>query len=194
MSYSGPDSKVLDVSVLYKRLTSHLLPSLPPDQSMVQCGRREAPHCPGLSSSLSGCSQRHEAEFGTVLWGVSCKFKHCTFLPDLLFSALKTASKTRINSISHDPLLSVHVQQQQKQGLLLVRQSGESLPSSALLDFKQHLGSILGRVERRKNQLDILANLYEFYGSVKTDPGSFPILHLFIKQERLREKGCDEVS
>ncbi|XP_055759067.1 pleckstrin homology domain-containing family G member 4B isoform X2 [Salvelinus fontinalis] len=55
--------------------------------------------------------------------------------------------------------------QQQKQGLLLVRQSGESLPSSALLDFKQHLGSILGRVERRKNQLDILTNLYEFYGS-----------------------------
>jgi hypothetical protein len=101
-----------------------------------------------------------------------------------LFSALKTASKTLINSISHDPLLSVHVQQQQKQGLLLVRQSGESLPSSALLDFKQHLGSILGRVERRKNQLDILTNLYDFYGSVKTDPGSFPILHL----ERLREK------
>ncbi|XP_064802787.1 pleckstrin homology domain-containing family G member 4B-like isoform X1 [Oncorhynchus masou masou] len=55
--------------------------------------------------------------------------------------------------------------QQQKQGLLLVRQSGESLPSSALLDFKQHLGSILGRVARRKNQLDILTNLYEFYGS-----------------------------
>ncbi|CAB1333871.1 unnamed protein product [Coregonus sp. 'balchen'] len=55
--------------------------------------------------------------------------------------------------------------QQQKQGLLLVRQSGESLPSSALLDFKQHLGSILGGVERRKHQLDILTNLYEFYDS-----------------------------
>ncbi|XP_010882752.2 pleckstrin homology domain-containing family G member 4B isoform X2 [Esox lucius] len=54
---------------------------------------------------------------------------------------------------------------QQKQGLQLVRQAGEALPSSALLDFKQHLGCILGRLERRKNQLDILTNLYEFYDS-----------------------------
>ncbi|XP_041650011.1 pleckstrin homology domain-containing family G member 4B isoform X2 [Cheilinus undulatus] len=58
---------------------------------------------------------------------------------------------------------SVH---QQRHGLQLVKESPESLPGSALLDFKQHLGSILGRVERRKAQLDILANLYEFYDSV----------------------------
>ncbi|XP_074539552.1 pleckstrin homology domain-containing family G member 4B isoform X2 [Halichoeres trimaculatus] len=58
---------------------------------------------------------------------------------------------------------SVH---QQRHGLQLVKESPESLPGSALLDFKQHLGYILGRVEKRKNQLDILANLYKFYDSV----------------------------
>lgn len=57
-------------------------------------------------------------------------------------------------------------QHQQRHGLQLVKESPESLPGSALLDFKQHLGSILSRVERRKTQLDILANLYEFYDSV----------------------------
>ncbi|XP_067093965.1 pleckstrin homology domain-containing family G member 4B isoform X2 [Osmerus mordax] len=54
---------------------------------------------------------------------------------------------------------------QQKQGLRMVRESAESLPSSALLDFKQQLCSILGRVERRRSQLDVLANLYDFYDS-----------------------------
>ncbi|KAJ8004826.1 hypothetical protein DPEC_G00140330 [Dallia pectoralis] len=44
-------------------------------------------------------------------------------------------------------------------------QQAEAHPSSALLDFKQHLGCILVRLERRKNQLDILTNLYEFYES-----------------------------
>ncbi|XP_019948898.2 pleckstrin homology domain-containing family G member 4B isoform X2 [Paralichthys olivaceus] len=58
---------------------------------------------------------------------------------------------------------SVH---QQRHGLQLVKESPESLPGSALLDFKQHLGSILSRVERRKTQLDILTNLHEFYDSV----------------------------
>ncbi|KAM4601478.1 pleckstrin homology domain-containing family G member 4B isoform 2-T2 [Polymixia lowei] len=57
---------------------------------------------------------------------------------------------------------SVH---QQRHGLQLVKESPESLPSSVFLDFKQHLGSILSRVERRKSQLDILTNLYEFYDS-----------------------------
>ncbi|XP_074509938.1 pleckstrin homology domain-containing family G member 4B isoform X1 [Sebastes fasciatus] len=55
--------------------------------------------------------------------------------------------------------------QQQRHGLQLVKESPESLPGSALLDFKQHLGSTLSRVERRKAQLDILTNLYEFYDS-----------------------------
>ncbi|XP_053288759.1 pleckstrin homology domain-containing family G member 4B isoform X2 [Pleuronectes platessa] len=54
---------------------------------------------------------------------------------------------------------------QQRHGLKLVKESPESLPGSALLDFKQHLGSILSRVERRKTQLDILTNLHEFYDS-----------------------------
>ncbi|XP_068591825.1 pleckstrin homology domain-containing family G member 4B isoform X2 [Cebidichthys violaceus] len=53
----------------------------------------------------------------------------------------------------------------QRHGLQLVKESPESLPGSVLLDFKQHLGSILSRVERRKTQLDILTNLYEFYDS-----------------------------
>ncbi|KAL0985467.1 hypothetical protein UPYG_G00157250 [Umbra pygmaea] len=54
---------------------------------------------------------------------------------------------------------------QQKLGLQLIRQAGDSLPSTALLDLKQHLGSILSRVDRRRNQLDTLINLYEFYDS-----------------------------
>uniref|UniRef100_A0A669C7K4 Pleckstrin homology and RhoGEF domain containing G4B n=1 Tax=Oreochromis niloticus TaxID=8128 RepID=A0A669C7K4_ORENI len=49
-------------------------------------------------------------------------------------------------------------------GLQLVKESPEALPE-VLLDFKQHLGSILSRVEQRKAKLDILANLYEFYDS-----------------------------
>lgn len=47
-----------------------------------------------------------------------------------------------------------------------MKESPESLPGSVLLDFKQHLGSILSRVERRKAQLDVLTTLHEFYDSV----------------------------
>ncbi|XP_058502917.1 pleckstrin homology domain-containing family G member 4B isoform X1 [Solea solea] len=54
---------------------------------------------------------------------------------------------------------------QQRHGLRLVKESPESLPGSALFEFKQHLGSILSRVEQRKAHLDILSNLYEFYDS-----------------------------
>lgn len=57
-------------------------------------------------------------------------------------------------------------QRQQRHGLQLVKESPESLPGSALLDFKQHLGAILSRVEQRKDQLEILTNLYDFYDSV----------------------------
>ncbi|XP_041844277.1 pleckstrin homology domain-containing family G member 4B isoform X2 [Melanotaenia boesemani] len=57
---------------------------------------------------------------------------------------------------------SVH---QQRIGLQLVKESPECLPGSVLLDFKQHLGSVLSRVEQRKAKLDILSNLYEFYDS-----------------------------
>lgn len=54
---------------------------------------------------------------------------------------------------------------QQRLGLQLVKESPESLPGVVLLDFKQHLGSVLSRVEGRKDQLDVLINLYEFYDS-----------------------------
>ncbi|KAJ0000339.1 hypothetical protein NQD34_012181 [Periophthalmus magnuspinnatus] len=57
---------------------------------------------------------------------------------------------------------SVH---QQRLGLQLVKEAPQLLPGSVLIDFKHHLGFILNRVERRKNQLDILTNLYEFYDS-----------------------------
>ncbi|XP_056300537.1 pleckstrin homology domain-containing family G member 4B isoform X3 [Pseudoliparis swirei] len=53
----------------------------------------------------------------------------------------------------------------QRLALQLVKEAPESLPGSVLLDFEQHLGSILSRVERRKAQLDILTNLNEFYDS-----------------------------
>lgn len=67
-----------------------------------------------------------------------------------------------------DDLLYVVValQTQQRLGLQLVKESPESLPGVVLLDFKQHLGSVLSRVEGRKDQLDVLINLYEFYDSV----------------------------
>ncbi|XP_061632801.1 pleckstrin homology domain-containing family G member 4B isoform X2 [Phyllopteryx taeniolatus] len=55
---------------------------------------------------------------------------------------------------------SVH---QQRHALQMVK---ESLPGSVSLEFKQHLVSILNTVEKRKAQLDILGNLYEFYDSV----------------------------
>uniref|UniRef100_A0A1A7XT93 Pleckstrin homology domain containing, family G (With RhoGef domain) member 4B n=1 Tax=Iconisemion striatum TaxID=60296 RepID=A0A1A7XT93_9TELE len=58
---------------------------------------------------------------------------------------------------------SVH---QQRLGLQLVKESPESLPGSALLDFQQHLSFILSRLEERKAKLEILTNLYEFYDSV----------------------------
>ncbi|KAI1886207.1 hypothetical protein AGOR_G00211610 [Albula goreensis] len=54
--------------------------------------------------------------------------------------------------------------QHQKQGLLLIRES-KAIPNSSLLDFKQYLSSTLERIERRKSELDILLNLYEFYDS-----------------------------
>ncbi|CAG6015570.1 unnamed protein product [Menidia menidia] len=54
---------------------------------------------------------------------------------------------------------------QQRLGIQLVKESPESLPGLVLLDFKQHLGSVLSRVEQRKAKLDILTNLYEFYDS-----------------------------
>lgn len=57
-------------------------------------------------------------------------------------------------------------QTQQRLGLQLVKESPESLPGVVLLDFQQHLGSVLSRVEGRKDQLDVLVNLYEFYDSV----------------------------
>ncbi|XP_035290605.1 pleckstrin homology domain-containing family G member 4B isoform X2 [Anguilla anguilla] len=54
--------------------------------------------------------------------------------------------------------------QHQKQGLCLIEEA-KAVPNSSVLDFKQYLTSVLGRIERRKSELDILLNLYEFYDS-----------------------------
>lgn len=38
--------------------------------------------------------------------------------------------------------------------------------SSDLLEFREHINSILQRCQTRKNHLELLLNLYEFYESV----------------------------
>nr|XP_057940509.1 pleckstrin homology domain-containing family G member 4B isoform X2 [Doryrhamphus excisus] len=55
---------------------------------------------------------------------------------------------------------------QRRHALQMVNKSPKSIPVSVFQEFKQHLGSILSRAERRKEQLDVLSNLYEFYDSV----------------------------
>ncbi|MEQ2199240.1 hypothetical protein XENOCAPTIV_001060, partial [Xenoophorus captivus] len=40
---------------------------------------------------------------------------------------------------------------------------------SAVSNFKQHMGSVLSRVQERKAKLEILTNLYEFYDSLSLD-------------------------
>ncbi|XP_030250410.1 pleckstrin homology domain-containing family G member 4B isoform X4 [Sparus aurata] len=95
------------------------------------------------------------------LWFSGEGEKQLTPLESLTLSAAKI--KEMRESVEQFLEESVH---QQRHGLQLVKESPESLPDSVLLDFKQHLGSILGRVERRKAQLDVLTNLYEFYDSV----------------------------
>ncbi|TKS81978.1 Pleckstrin -like proteiny domain-containing family G member 4B [Collichthys lucidus] len=92
------------------------------------------------------------------LWFSGEGEKQLTALESLTLSAAKI--KEMRESLEQFLEESVH---QQRHGLQLVKESPESLPGSALLDFKHHLGSILSRVERRKAQLDILTNLYEFY-------------------------------
>ncbi|XP_023131278.2 pleckstrin homology domain-containing family G member 4B isoform X1 [Amphiprion ocellaris] len=81
-----------------------------------------------------------------------------------LESPTLSAAKIKEMRESLDQFLEESVQQQ-RLGLQLVKESPESLPGSVLLDFKQHLGSVLSRVEQRKTKLDILTNLYEFYDS-----------------------------
>ncbi|KAE8288721.1 Pleckstrin-like proteiny domain-containing family G member 4B [Larimichthys crocea] len=94
------------------------------------------------------------------LWFSGEGEKQLTALESLTLSAAKI--KEMRESLEQFLEESVH---QQRHGLQLVKESPESLPGSVLLDFKHHLGSILSRVERRKAQLDILTNLYEFYDS-----------------------------
>ncbi|KAL6109135.1 plekhg4b [Pungitius sinensis] len=81
-----------------------------------------------------------------------------------LESLTPSVAKVKEMQESLDQFLEESVNQQRR-GLQLVKESPEALPGSVLLDFKQHLGSILSRVERRKAKLDILTNLYEFYDS-----------------------------
>ncbi|XP_047213046.1 pleckstrin homology domain-containing family G member 4B isoform X2 [Girardinichthys multiradiatus] len=45
----------------------------------------------------------------------------------------------------------------------LLKQYPKSLPDSAVSNSKQHMGSVLSRVQERKAKLEILTNLYEFY-------------------------------
>ncbi|KAK2903663.1 hypothetical protein Q8A67_008376 [Cirrhinus molitorella] len=52
--------------------------------------------------------------------------------------------------------------EQQKKAAALLR---ESKSGPALLEVKEHISSVLQRSETRKNELDVLLNLYEFYES-----------------------------
>ncbi|XP_051576131.1 pleckstrin homology domain-containing family G member 4B-like isoform X1 [Myxocyprinus asiaticus] len=54
--------------------------------------------------------------------------------------------------------------EQQKKAAVLMRDSN-AVSRSALLEFKQNINSVLQRSDRRKNELDDLLNLYEFYES-----------------------------
>ncbi|KAJ8290714.1 hypothetical protein GJAV_G00016640 [Gymnothorax javanicus] len=56
--------------------------------------------------------------------------------------------------------------QHRKQGLCLIQEC-KTIDKSSVLDFKQYLTSVLGRIERRKSELDVLLNLYEFYDSAE---------------------------
>ncbi|XP_019729183.1 pleckstrin homology domain-containing family G member 4B isoform X1 [Hippocampus comes] len=87
--------------------------------------------------------------------------KHLTPLESLTLSV----SNIKAMKESLDQFLkeSVH---QQRHALQMVKESPQSLPASVSSEFKQHIVSILSRVEKRKANLDILANLYEFYDSV----------------------------
>ena len=70
----------------------------------------------------------------------------------------------------HVPVLlcvSCVSQHQQRLGLAVVKAAPGRLPGAALLLFKEHLDSVLTRVEGRRTQLDTLTTLYEFYDSVR---------------------------
>ncbi|XP_060756426.1 pleckstrin homology domain-containing family G member 4B isoform X2 [Neoarius graeffei] len=55
---------------------------------------------------------------------------------------------------------------QQKQAMALT-QDPRRVSSSTLLELKQHMSSVLQRAHTRRNELDILINLYEFYDSAQ---------------------------
>ncbi|XP_041797467.1 pleckstrin homology domain-containing family G member 4B isoform X2 [Chelmon rostratus] len=112
-----------------------------------------------LESLLEVCKFEEQTQ-QIKLWFSGEGEKQLTPLESLTLSAAKIKEMRE----SLEQFLEESVQQQ-RHGLQLVKESPESLPGSVLLDFKQHLGSILSRVERRKAQLDILTNLYEFYDS-----------------------------
>ncbi|XP_037130064.1 pleckstrin homology domain-containing family G member 4B isoform X4 [Syngnathus acus] len=87
--------------------------------------------------------------------------KHLTPLGSL--SLTVNNIKDMKESLDHFLKESVH---QQRHALQMVKDSPQSLPGSVSSEFKQHLASILSRVEKRKTHLDVLGNLYEFYDSV----------------------------
>ncbi|KAJ8354377.1 hypothetical protein SKAU_G00219440 [Synaphobranchus kaupii] len=104
--------------------------------------------------------RRFEEGFSQIkLWFSVEEEKHLSPLDSLSLSL----SKLRQMRESLSQCLEEAVQHQ-KQGLCLIRES-KAVPNSSLLDFKHYLSSVLGRIERRKSELDILLNLYEFYDS-----------------------------
>ncbi|CAL8247114.1 unnamed protein product [Lota lota] len=120
---------------------------------------------------LSNDSQKHLEGLLEV-----CKFAEQTQQVKLWFSvegekqlapldsqtlSLATVKEMR-QSLDNFLAESVH---QQRLGLQVVKESPGCLPGAALLLFKEHLGSVLTRVEGRKTQLDTLTNLYQFYES-----------------------------
>ncbi|XP_057196207.1 pleckstrin homology domain-containing family G member 4B isoform X3 [Triplophysa rosa] len=55
--------------------------------------------------------------------------------------------------------------EQQKKAAALMKESKAFSASSDLLEFREHVTSILPRCQTRKNHLELLLNLYEFYES-----------------------------
>ncbi|XP_030227042.1 pleckstrin homology domain-containing family G member 4B isoform X2 [Gadus morhua] len=120
---------------------------------------------------LSNDSQKHLENLLEV-----CKFEEQTQQVKLWFSVegekqlapldsqmlSLTSVKEMRQSLDNFLAESLH---QQRLGLAVVRASPGRLPGAALLLFKEHLGSVLTRVEGRKTQLDTLTTLYEFYDS-----------------------------
>ena len=117
----------------------------------------------------------YKARLGSCPQSVSCLCVSCVALCLLCGSDTSLSSCLCVSCVALTPVgphvpvvlcVSCVAQHQQRLGLAVVRASPGRLPGAALLLFKEHLGSVLTRVEGRKTQLDTLTTLYEFYDSV----------------------------